>query len=306
MSETLQKSALNLESLNNFKDKALAGAGDALGNVKNYLSNNPSAAAMLLGGGASSLMGGWLASRNKGDDEETQGERRKRILMNALLAGGLGAGAVGAGIGAYNKFNNAIPQGESSTGPVADAATGLLGRGTAAGVVGAGLYRAGLKRDTQAAKNLAEKFVNSEYARTNKGNHAVQGMVSRIKELDNPTQTKYMHGSSIRSTMRDMAYGLGASSPEEQRHLRQAIASTGIHSNPAKYVNEAAGLTRGGILKNLPKGQYGRLAKKHLGRLLGGAGPTQAGAGALLTAALFYPEILKGGKKLFGGAISGE
>ena len=52
---------------------------------------------MLLAGGGAGLAGGYLTSQQPEDEAESNSSRRMRIIRNALLSAGAGAGAVGLG-----------------------------------------------------------------------------------------------------------------------------------------------------------------------------------------------------------------
>jgi hypothetical protein len=86
-------------------------AKNKLGDIQKYLESNPRIAAMLMAGGGAGLAGGALTAMTPEREEESKGDRRLRILRNALLAGGAGAGVVGLASKGYNKLETALPEG---------------------------------------------------------------------------------------------------------------------------------------------------------------------------------------------------
>lgn len=112
----------------------------AMNQAVEYLKSNPRVAAMLLAGGGAGILGGALTAREPERETEGKGSRRLRILRNALLAGGAGAGIVGLGSQGYKNLAEAVPAGTKD--PFAEKLTSLPIRtlaGTAGGVAGAGI-----------------------------------------------------------------------------------------------------------------------------------------------------------------------
>ena len=118
-----------------------------------YLQSNPRIAAMLLAGGGAGLAGGMLTASSPNRATESKGSRRLRILRNALMAGGAGAGVVGLASSGGKRMLEAVPA--QTEDPVAEMLTGGVPRGIAgtAGVLtGAGL---GGRRDMSLSDNSA-------------------------------------------------------------------------------------------------------------------------------------------------------
>lgn len=120
----------------------------------NYLQSNPRIAAMLLAGGGAGLAGGMLTASSPNRATESKGSRRLRILRNALMAGGAGAGVVGLASAGGKRMLEAVPA--QTEDPVSEMLTGGVSRGIAgtAGVLaGAGL---GGRRDMNLSDNAAK------------------------------------------------------------------------------------------------------------------------------------------------------
>lgn len=107
------------KGLDTLKSKA-SEAGD-------FLQANPTIAAMLLAGGGAGLLGGYLTARQPEEEGESKASRRLRILRNALLAGGAGAGVVGLGQQGFERLSEATPAG--SKNPVQEKLTSPAVRG---------------------------------------------------------------------------------------------------------------------------------------------------------------------------------
>ena len=119
-----------------------------------YLQSNPRIAAMLLAGGGAGLAGGMLTASSPNRTTESKGSRRLRILRNALLAGGAGAGVVGLASAGSKRMLEAVPA--QTEDPVSEMLTGGVARGiagTAGGLAGAGL---GGRRDMNMSDNAAK------------------------------------------------------------------------------------------------------------------------------------------------------
>jgi hypothetical protein len=107
---------------------------------------------MLLAGGGSGLLGGYLTSQQPEEEGEDKASRRMRILRNALLAAGAGAGAVGLGSMGYDRFSEAIPAGSLS--PVEEKLQNPWVRGAGAG----GMGILGANKGNQALSSLFKMF----------------------------------------------------------------------------------------------------------------------------------------------------
>jgi hypothetical protein len=156
-------------------------AADKLGEAGDYLKANPTLAAMLAAGGGAGLLGGYLTAREPEDEQESKTSRRLRILRNALLAAGAGAGTVGLGSYGLDKLMTAVPEGAPNPVQEKLESPAFRGLGGISGGILGGM--AGHKLDLkdlseQAVKNLskteASALLNSDperliaYAQKNK------------------------------------------------------------------------------------------------------------------------------------------
>lgn len=128
--------------MQDFVDKAKGVAGQGM----DYLKANPRIAAMLLAGGGAGLAAGGLTAREPERRNETGGSRRMRILRNALLAGGAGAGVVGLGAEGWDRLKHAQPV--DAKNPVQEKVTGPGFRGAMGLALGTAGYLSGNKKDT--------------------------------------------------------------------------------------------------------------------------------------------------------------
>lgn len=133
----------------------LAGAAES---AKNYLSENPTALGMLLGGAGSGLVGGYLSSRVPGAHGEDKSQRRMRILRNAIMAAGAGAGATGLAMKGFENLNTALPA--DDVDPTTSFVTGAIPRTLAAGGVAAGLVNRGVAAEDAPRSNILESLMH--------------------------------------------------------------------------------------------------------------------------------------------------
>ena len=107
----------------------------AAGGLQELLSN-PRVASMLLAGAGGGVVGGALSARSPRRRGETRGERRRRILRDALLTAGAGAGVVGLGQYGYDQLNTVLPEGPQN--PISRTGSALKIPGMALGGAGLG------------------------------------------------------------------------------------------------------------------------------------------------------------------------
>lgn len=152
--------------------------------VGDYLKANPSIATMLLAGGGAGLAGGMLTGNSPERAGESSKDRRLRILRNALLTAGAGAGAAGLGMYGYDKFKNAIPEGMPH--PAQEALTSTPARTLGAAGGAALMQRLGNKGDIADEFAAAAKIIPKDTADILKDPAAI---ISRAR-TDNPNGLK--------------------------------------------------------------------------------------------------------------------
>lgn len=153
------------EKLKSFSSQAGDSIGKGLDTLKgkasqagDYLQANPTIAAMLLAGGGAGLLGGYLTSRQPEEEGESKTSRRLRILRNALLAGGAGAGAVGLGAEGFKRLSQAVPEG--SKNPVEEKLTSPAFRALGGAGAGAFGFSRGYAKDMDVKAEKARNFLN--------------------------------------------------------------------------------------------------------------------------------------------------
>lgn len=249
---------------------AMPGAG-ILDGAKDYLSKNPTALAMLLGGAGSGLAGGYLSSRLPQAAGEDKAGRRKRILRNALLAAGVGAGATGLAMTGAKQLNTALP--EDDVDPATRFATGAIPRSLAVGAVGAGLMK----------KNMGNE--------DNPRRFALQEMEAAVKGKD-PALSKKL-GESINLS--------GDKGTHARSYIYEDLLNK-IEGGKMKGINTGGFLSNiedaGGILRKPGESMldHGMSHAKRFGNRLFGRGSTASavGAGGALAGAALAPELIQG------------
>jgi len=119
----------------------------------------------LLAGGGSALAGGLMTSMGGRRDGESRSKRRWRILRNALLMGGAGAGAYGLiNKGIKDTITEPMPGDDQppTAKAVHDFATGTGGKVTAAGGAGLGLWGLGAAEEKGNADAILRRSGNAQ------------------------------------------------------------------------------------------------------------------------------------------------
>lgn len=258
-------------------------ASQMLEKAQEFIEENPGLITGLAASGGLGALGG--AALTNVDEDDSAGEKFKKRLKNALLTGGLAAGAFGAVNYGANKIQNALPEDDVSpiSAAVHSSPVRLLGIGTGAGI-GAAIQG----RDSKNA--ISEVFGNK---------HVSKDMLVDI--LNNPSQ----HSSAL-TKIKGVWHDPGA--------LKDWVERTGIDtskladpefSNMAAYTDEATDLlNKNKALKDIAdkinitpdKLAKWRLAAKRNKYLLGAAG-----AGLLLPEGLSTVGDLVG--RLFGSSL---
>ena len=243
--------------------------GDTLNSIKDYLSNNPTATGMLLGGTGAGLVGGYLSSRVPGHHGEDKAGRRMRILRNALLAAGVGAGATGLAMSGAKQLNTALPV--DDVDPTTHFLEGPIPRTLAVGGVGAKLLHDGIADEHAPRYNVlsqaASKLKKSDPARA-------ESIVKALHEHD--PRFEKIRDNQYHDLLKDF----------QQGHVPGNVS--GIATNRA---------AAGGLSNYDPAtaehwmSQLERLKNRVFGHKMG---PKAIGAGAGLGAAVMAPELIKG------------
>lgn len=109
-------------------------ASQLLEKAQEFIEENPGLVTGLAASGGLGALGGAVFTDTEEDD--SAGEKFKKRLKNALIAGGLGAAAFGAGSYGINKLQNALPEDDESPLSVAMHSAPVRGLGGALGVAG--------------------------------------------------------------------------------------------------------------------------------------------------------------------------
>jgi hypothetical protein len=201
------------EKLKSFAGQAGEGISKGLDVVKDkasqagdYLQANPTVAAMLMAGGGAGLLGGYLTSQQEEEESESKMQRRGRILRNALLAAGAGAGVVGLGAAGYNRLAEATPA--DSVNPVQEKLTSPFARGLGGiGLGGLGFAR-GMGLDDSATANEARSFLNPADQLKAKGSTADEIITLAKGKGFSPSPSGFVNPSINRSRFLDKALKL--------------------------------------------------------------------------------------------------
>jgi hypothetical protein len=150
--------------------------------LKSTFSDKTNLTALLAAAAGSGLLGGYVSSKSLRRPGETPGQRRARILANALGAGLAGGGAVGAGILGANVYGSRYKQEPGLGGKIYDATVGKLpALGQAGGILGSvgGAYAGG----AGAFKDIAAEKVKARDALNLAGSEVQEGAFLGAKKL---------------------------------------------------------------------------------------------------------------------------
>lgn len=290
---TVKQADLN-STLSAAKDYLQSGAGA----VQEFASANPTLAAMLLAGGGAGLVGGALTAKQPEVEGEAKSDRRKRILRNALLSAAGGAGAVGLGASALNRFATAVPSG--SKGPIEQVAESALGRSAvsgAASTIARGSYDYVALR--QIRKQLNNLLVSDPDAFTDSQikNILQQGNVADLKKAISALPQTY-NRTALENIVNNQP--VPALTTKAQQILSQSPASTISNSSILRKIfSKLPSSIRNRILA-MPPAPAGVIDK--VPKILGAS---KSGQMARLAALLgfFYPEELEASKAVAGTAV---
>lgn len=271
---------LNGELIDSVTNKTPMPFEGAMQGAKDYLSKNPTVLGMLIGGAGSGLVGGYLSSRIPQGAKETKGGRRLRILRNALLAAGAGAGATGLAMTGASQLNTALPK--DDVDPATSFLTGGVPRTLATGAVGAGLLHHGMSAEDEPRRGI------------------LAAMVDKLKKKDPTNAAKIQDSLNVFNpkgeALREMMY-------HDLLSNAQSGGLKGINHKPL-----LSGMAEAGGLSNYDAttaehwlSQLGRLKNRVFGTKFG---PKAIAAGGGLGAAMFAPELLGSLFKKFTGSES--
>jgi hypothetical protein len=249
---------------------------------------DPAVLSMLLGGLGTGAVGGYLSSRGKGHAGEDQKQRRKRILMNALLAGTAGAAAGGLAGTAYKSLSNALPEGD------VDPTTQILSpalRIGAAGGAGALLHRSGVKEEEPGVRRILN--VLRSRASEQPEDRGLKSLSAEIEGAIGDSK----HERVLFEGLHQEAMKGGLPAPLQDAFNSKAVRAAGgineydVGNKNWWYNPEAIG--KGGIRdvqwnKLFQDTGLGRLGQRILGRTTG----DKILRGGALGAALLTPEII--------------
>ena len=270
MSLSTQKTdtLLNGELIDSVTKKTPMPFEGALSGAKDYLSKNPTILGMLLGGAGAGLTGGYLSSRIPQGARETKGGRRLRILRNALLAAGAGAGATGLAMSGAEQLNTALPK--DDVDPATSFLTGGVPRTLATGAVGAGLLHHGISAEDAPRRGILASMVDSLKKKD-------KGLAAKVDDSLNVFNPK---GEALRETMY-----------HDLLSEAQSGGLKGINQKPLLDKMDEAGGLRNYDPNTLE--HWGEQLKRLKNRMFGTKfGPKALVAGGGLGAAVMAPELI--------------
>lgn len=120
-------------------------ASQLLEKAKDFINENPGLVTGLAASGGIGALGGAIFTDT--DEDDSAGEKFKKRLKNALIAGGLASAAFGAGSYGLSKIQNALPEDDESPLSAAVHSTPVRALGGALGVAGGLGWQNKLSRD---------------------------------------------------------------------------------------------------------------------------------------------------------------
>lgn len=199
---------------------ATSSSQSLLNTAKDTFSNRTALYALLASALGSGAIGGLLTARSPKRQDETPGQRRLRILRNALGTGAAGAGVAGAGLLAKNLLEQSpvVPGAATATDQaVHDPATrlGLAGLG---GIIG---NRLGARSET---KELADEVVRAwnPYRRSSQNGPAT---VDDIRNAMRTVGKTPANALASQTAMRDMLTQKLQVTPEGANNILRSIGT---------------------------------------------------------------------------------
>lgn len=252
----------------------------------------------LLSGGAGALAGGYLASRVKNRGEGKLA-RLGRILATGALSGGATAGAHKLLNYSVEESANALPINDVS--PEQDLVSGKGTRLTAAGLTAAGIAGSTHRNDSKAWSEISKANEDVWGPYTSAGNFRE----NKRQILGAYADAK---GNNVYKSMLDDATATGKLSPEARAILDNKLKALGINSSShtfkaldpfrSRFLEKGDALSHGVL-----RGEKALMGARNavlpvVTKLTGRSLPSMIGRGALLGAAMMYPEIAEGVKNM--------
>lgn len=190
--------------------------------ISGYLKENPTVIRNLAIGGGAGILGGAAATyATDGPENETESERAKRALKNALIAGGLGAATGGLVTAGINSASTALPVEDVS--PVTRAVESKGARGV--GAVGGGVL-ASLASKKNTNTGLAKTF-----AQFNNSGHGYT--ISNVNDLKRKLAQIGTEGMSTQEALA-LQNALGGN----QKTIISKLTELGINASPFQKLVE--------------------------------------------------------------------
>lgn len=275
------------DTIGNMADSAKDGigaVGDRLGDV------DPKMLTTLLASGAGAgLLGGYLTSQGRERRGESRGARRRRILRNALLAAGAGAGTVGLGMYGARQLGTALPEDDKDPTSSFFSSPGMrLGYG-GAGFLAADGVAAGKGPQGGRAKSLLARLNVPGY---DKGMSNLEAR-NLLRSFEGAKDIGNLNRATSQELMRAGASPTRMGKPE--------VLNTTAFPRLGDWWNKLKGTSAGQAVKSKSPSWLG----KGLGKVtpsMGYAGSRKLGLG-VAAGGLLIPEILGAGKALGGLTI---
>lgn len=253
-----------------------------LGEISDYLKNNPSVWQGALAAGALGGIGG-AALTPEGSEDETRAERNKRRLKNALILGALGAAGGGLLASGMSNIVDEVKKPVSKELDKVQAAKDLLANPITRGVAGTAVSGLAARRMMRNEAKAAEELI------------AALG-----KGTPGTLQSAFDDVSS--GPANEFTQALGKDSPKGLRGVINRIRYLGANPNEAMRLAEAAGIdfdktTHVGTGWGRFTGKAPRTAQRWARKGIKGVAP------GLITA--FLPEIISGAGSLVNAASPG-
>lgn len=217
--------------------------------------------------GVSGLAGGFLTAQTPQRAGETPGQRRMRIVRNALLTAGAGGGAMALGRAGLHDFASAVPS--NSVDPVTGAVSSPIARAVYGGGVWSALNKGRNADITAARSTLGNKLTNLVGSGGPGG--IPQNVLADIKSMGGlqPSHLTGQTGGQVRGALDTLLANTagGATGAQRAKMLQGELLHAGLPST-INAANPAA---------EIAQNAFGNTARSFGNRLFGGLinkGPT--------------------------------